>query len=149
MNPNSRTHGIQRVPKIPGCIPPTWGVFSVHLYCTPGCKAPPFSFFHKDASYPWHSVTLGKEAGITSLTHGFINRPYVRPKRIFSNFTLPKGQPSGQSPPTTNLCLSSPWDFREFPFSTLLHQCPFAYVNLGQCWAFLTIFNDLWLTVSS
>lgn len=130
---------IQRVPKIPGCVPPIWGVSSVHLYCTSGWKAQPFSFFHKDASYTWHSVTLGKAAR-NHISHTWHHQQAdVWPKHLFANFTLP--------PPTS--AFQAPWDFREYPFSTLLHQCPFAYANLGQFWAFLTIFNDLMLTVSS
>lgn len=130
---------IQRVPKIPGCVPPIWGVSSVHLYCTSGWKVQPFSFFHKDASYTWHSVTLGKEAR-NHISHTW----HHQQAGCMAQALVPK-----LYPPTTNLCLSSPLDCREYPFSTLLHQCPFAYANLGQFWAFLTIFNDLMLTVSS
>lgn len=110
---------IQRVLKIPGCVPPAWGVFSVHLYCTPGCEAPPFSFFQeKDASCPWHSATLDKEAR-NHISHTWLHQQTeCMAQELILKLYLPKRTALWRVPsPTTNLCLSRPLVFQRIPFS--------------------------------
>lgn len=128
---------IQRVPKIPGCVPPIWGVSSVHLYCTSGWKTQPFSFFHKDASYTWHSVTLGKEA------RNYISHTWHHQQAgCMAQALVPK-----LYPPTTNLCLSSTLGLQRIPFLHLITPVSLCLCKLGTV---LSISNHIqWPDVDS
>lgn len=123
---------IQRVPKIPGCVPPIWGVFSVHLYCTSGWKALPFSFFHKDASYTRHSVALGKAAR-NHISHTWLHQQ----TGCMAQALIPKLYPPKRaalwrvSPPTTNLCLTSPLGLQRIPFLHLITPVSLCLCKLG------------------
>lgn len=138
---------IQRVAKIPEtnfclllprCAPPIWGMFFVHLYCTPDVKPRP-SFFTGMPATPGILKCLVRRRGIP-----FLTRAWFSPMgQMYGPHTCSQPSPSQkgsalesvvQSPPRPTFAFRACWEFREYLISILLHQYLFGHIhrNFGQ-----------------